>query len=197
MMKRKDSGLIECLKQDAWAMSVPFQSFLKRKWAVQTNPRWRFIVLLRKYEFYSTKTNPLLRLYAKWIFYKYKTLGMRLGFSIPPFVCGPGLSLPHYGTIVISKNAHLGRNCRIHVGVNIGASGGKSLAPTLGDNVYIGPGAKLFGDIVIGNNVSIGANAVVNKSFREDNLVLAGIPAGVVKRGADSWWETNGLTLEY
>ncbi len=57
----------------------------------------------------------------------------------------------------------------------IGEVNGK--APQIGDNVYISPGAKLFGDIVIGDNVKIGANAVVNKSFPEGNCTLVGVPA--------------------
>ena len=52
-------------------------------------------------------------------------------------------------------------------------------APIIGDNCFIGPGAKLFGKIKIGNNVAIGANAVVNKSF-EDNVTIAGVPAKIV-----------------
>ena len=48
--------------------------------------------------------------------------------------------------------------------------------PTIGDNVYIGPGAKIFGKISIGNNVKIGANAVVLKDA-PDNAILVGIPA--------------------
>jgi serine O-acetyltransferase len=50
-----------------------------------------------------------------------------------------------------------------------------------GDNVYIGPGAKIFGPIVIGNNVAIGANAVVNKSFQH-NCTIAGVPAKVISQ---------------
>ena len=51
--------------------------------------------------------------------------------------------------------------------------------PTLGDYVYIGPGAKLYGNISIGSRVAVGANAVVNKSFGDD-VTLAGIPARIV-----------------
>ena len=64
------------------------------------------------------------------------------------------------------------------MGVNIGAYEGG--VPVIGDDVYIGPGAKIFGDIAIGNNVSIGANAVVNKSFPDD-VIIAGIPAKIIK----------------
>ena len=78
---------------------------------------------------------------------------------------GPGLSIAHAGTIVVNSNAKIGANCRIHVCVNIGADvTDGSKAPIIGDNCYIGPGAKLFGSIILGNNVGIGANAVVNKS---------------------------------
>ena len=52
-------------------------------------------------------------------------------------------------------------------------------APIIGDNCFIGPGAKLFGKIKIGDNVAIGANSVVNKSF-QDNVTIAGVPARVV-----------------
>lgn len=47
----------------------------------------------------------------------------------------------------------------------------------MGNNVYIGPGAKLFGRIEIADGIAIGANAVVNKSFLENNISIAGIPA--------------------
>ena len=91
---------------------------------------------------------------------------------------GPGLSIAHRGTIVVNSGARVGANCRLHVCVNIGTKAGYGeQAPVLGDNVYVGPGAKLYGSIVVGNNVAIGANAVVNKSFPQDNVVLAGVPA--------------------
>lgn len=76
-----------------------------------------------------------------------------------------------------------------HSCVNIGASRGKNGAPIIGNNVYIGPGAILFGDITIADNVSIGANATVNRSFTESNVVIAGTPAEIVKRNVPAWNE--------
>ncbi len=73
--------------------------------------------------------------------------------------------------------------------------GGGKNAPQLGDNVYIGPGAILFGDINIANNVTIGANATVNKSFEQENVVLAGTPAKVVKEYAPAWVEFNRIKI--
>ena len=63
----------------------------------------------------------IVMLYAKIRFYK---LSVKLGFSIPINVFGPGLSIAHYGNIVVNSNARIGANCRLHSGVNIGASGG-------------------------------------------------------------------------
>lgn len=110
-------------------------------------------------------------------------LAVRLGFTIPKNVFGPGLCLVHRGTIVVSPQAKVGANCRMHPSTSIGDYNG---APTLGDNVYIGPGAKLYGPITLGNNVAVGANAVVNKSF-PDNSILGGIPARMLSdKGTDS-----------
>jgi len=103
-------------------------------------------------------------------------LGVRLGLSIPKNVFGAGLCIVHYGTIVVSPKAKVGENCRIHPSTCIGEYNG---APTLGNNVYIGPGAKLFGDIIVGNNVAIGANSVVNKNI-PDNVTVGGIPSKII-----------------
>ena len=138
----------------------------------------RFQLRLRKLEYlYNTKRHNLIR-YLRWLVLEvvHHRHATRLGFTIPKNVFGPGLCIVHYGTIVVSPNAKVGSNCRLHPSTSIGDYNG---APTLGNNVYIGPGAKLFGDIVLGDNVAVGANAVVNSSFGS-NVTLAGIPARVV-----------------
>jgi serine O-acetyltransferase len=88
---------------------------------------------------------------------------------------------------IVNPSAKIGRNCRVHAGGNIGAAvrftplGDTSRrAPVIGHNCYIGPGAKIFGPVTIGNCCVIGANAVVNKSFEMDNITLGGIPARVI-----------------
>jgi len=166
---------------DAMAMGIDNETLKGRLKAYIMNPRWRFIKKMRKAEYYKNSSGPIAKLFYIWHYVRYKRFGMKLGYTIPLNVCGKGLSLPHYGTIVISKYAKIGDYGRIHVCVNIGAHGGNN-APTLGNNCYVGPGVKMFGGIKLGDNVQIGANAVVNKSFEEDNIVLAGVPAKVVKR---------------
>ena len=125
---------------------------------------WKFQRALRYQEYYYNCGQGFFsRLAYFWFKFYTHHLSVKLGFTISINTCGPGLQLPHRGTIIINDQAKIGKNCRIHACVNIGAHKGK--APKIGDNVYIGPGAKLFGDIVIADNVKIGANAVVNRSF--------------------------------
>ena len=138
----------------------------------------RFQLRLRKIEYlYNVhRGNLICKLYLTFLELINHNLAVRLGFSIPKNVFGAGLCIVHYGTIVISSKAKVGENCRIHPSTSIGDYDG---APTIGNNVYIGPGAKLFGKIAIGNNVAIGANAVVNSNI-PDNVTVGGIPAKII-----------------
>lgn len=77
--------------------------------------------------------------------------------------------------------------------VNIGANNGSSKAPRIGDNVYIGPGAVVFGDIEIADGCYIGANSVVCRSVVEANAVVVGVPGHIVKHESEPWWQKNRL----
>lgn len=151
------------------------------------DPVIRFQISLRAYELLINKKS-VLRLPLKIYFNR---LSIRLGFSIPPNVFDHGLCIVHYGNVVVNPNAKVGKNCRIHVGVNIGGKAGfydaqtaKSLCPTIGNDCYIGPGAKIFGPVFIADGCSIGANAVVTKSCNISGSTLVGIPAKrLIKNG--------------
>lgn len=139
--------------------------------------RWTFI--LRTLEFaINCQKSPIFTPYKLLLTLWFESLSKKLGFSIYPNTCGPGLSIAHRGTIVINNGVIIGFNCRIHVCVNIGNYNG---TPIIGNNVYIGPGAKIFGGIEIGDNVAIGANAVVNKSI-PSNVTVAGIPGKIISK---------------
>jgi serine O-acetyltransferase len=140
---------------------------------------WRFERLLRKTEYLrNCRSDPFSRIYRRVCSFRLDKLGRLLGFTIPENVFGPGLSIAHRGTIVVNDHCRIGANCRIHVCVNIGAAidDGRA-APRIGDNCYIGPGAKLYGAIEIAHDITIGANAVVNSSFSEPSITIAGVPA--------------------
>lgn len=144
---------------------------------------YRFQRQLRKVEYLQNCRSTIFLGKIRFLiaFRRFLKQSMRLGFSIHPNNFGPGLSIAHYGTIVVNHGARIGKNCRIHVCVNIGtAAGYEDKAPVIGDDVYIGPGAKLFGAISIAKGSVIGANAVVNTSFSEENKLIAGVPAKVL-----------------
>ncbi len=140
---------------------------------------WVFQRLLRKVEYYKNcKNSSFYRPYYYYLYLKFHLLSLFLGFHIKPNVFGPGLSISHPGTIVVNGNARVGANCRIHVCTVIGTKAGYGdVTPKIGNNVYIGPGAKIFGDIEIADGIVIGANSVVTRSFTEPNIRIAGVPA--------------------
>ena len=99
------------------------------------------------------------------------------------------------GTI-IHKDAVLGDNCLIAQGVTIGRNFGDKKVPVIGDDVYIGAGSIVFGEITIGNNVIIGANSVVNKSI-PDNCTVAGNPFRIIKENREkTYYEMDNKTIE-
>ena len=164
------------LKQDAIAL----KKSNKKRPSIFGDEVWKFQILLRKAEFYTNAYRGSKKYYIfHFIYYKLKLhkYSVKLGFSIPINVFGPGLSIAHYGTIVVNSAAQVGKNCRIQEGVNIGATNGQRSAPKIGDNVFIGTGAKIIGDVTVASDVAIGANAVVVKSITEQGTTWGGVPA--------------------
>ncbi len=97
--------------------------------------------------------------------------------------------------VVIHARAVLGKNCSIAPNVTIGGKSRWYEVPVIGDNVHISGGAKILGPIRIGNNVTIGANAVVVKDV-PDNCIVAGVPAKIIKTNVNPE-EMYGKELRY
>jgi serine O-acetyltransferase len=129
---------------------------------------------------------PLLRKLCSLV-YKvlYKGVQIVTGIELPcEVVVGRGFVIDHFGGIVISGFAKFGDHCRIRNGVVVGLSRtDEPCAPVIGHNVDIGAGAKVLGPIRIGNNVLIGANAVVVCDVPDDSVAV-GVPAVVKPRRA-------------
>lgn len=95
---------------------------------------------------------------------------------------GKGTKLGYGGIgVVIHKKSKIGNQCVISQHVTIGGGNSKYPGlPKIGNNVHISHGAIVFGGITIGDNVEIGANAVVNKPV-PDNAIVAGVPAKILR----------------
>lgn len=116
---------------------------------------------------------PKLIYYIQRLFFK----------SSLPYSCkiGKGTKLAYGGIgIVVHARAEVGSNCMIGQGVTIGGKSGWYEVPVIGNNVEINAGARVLGPVRVGNNVIIGANAVVVKDL-PDNCVAAGIPAKIIR----------------
>ena len=96
---------------------------------------------------------------------------------------GPGFVILHSTGVVINGKVVGGRNIFIEHGVTIGEE--KRGVPRLGDDVFVGAGAKLFGPISVGSRVKIGANAVVLRDVPDDSTAV-GVPARIIPRGRES-----------
>ncbi|RGV50994.1 serine acetyltransferase [Bacteroides intestinalis] len=173
------------LSMDKYALGIK-----RRKPRFIGDDVWKFEITLRYHEYYFNNRDKSFvhKLLLCWYKYRHYCIGRRLGFDIPINVFDGGLRINHTGLIVVNSNARIGKYCDVHQGVNIGMQGkSEDDCPIIGDNVWIGPGAKLFGKIKIGSNCQIGANAVVNRSFEDIGITIAGIPARKVSDHANPY----------
>lgn len=144
----------------------------------------KYIYFLRMEEYYSNvKKYNILRFFSLYYLRKKNKIGNKLGFKIPRNCFGPGLTIFHHGEIIINENVRVGKNCKLHGGNCIGNNGFYDSVISIGDNLDMGIGAKIIGDVSLGHNVIIGANAVVTKSFVDGDVTLVGVPARKLNRG--------------
>ncbi|WP_316268044.1 serine acetyltransferase [Claveliimonas bilis] len=147
---------------------------------------WNYEIIMRKAEYYGNVPGPFHRLLYLYYYFRFKRIGIKLSISIGLNTFGPGLRIPHYGTIVVNGAAEIGENCCILECVNIGATNGSDRAPQIGNNVFIGSGAKIIGDIIVADGCTIGTGAVVVKSILKPNSTVVGVPATVINyKGSD------------
>lgn len=140
---------------------------------------WKFIKLLRKAEYYKNKRKTIINKIFFFYYRRKKQIqGIKIGIEINENCFKEGLNIYHSGNIVINRNASVGSNCILHGSNCIGNKGFDSnRAPVLGDNVELGFGAQIIGDVYIADGVRIGAGAVVTKSFYEKDIIIVGNPA--------------------
>ena len=170
------AGIVNCIKCRIFSTPISDQSFI-----------WKYIKTLRKCEYYLNTQNNKLGGFIKkliYVFYlhRLRKLSRVTGFQIPPNTVGSGLTIWHWGPLIINGNASLGDNCILRPDIVIGYKNKKGAAPKIGNNVVINSGCRIIGnDIMVGDNVILAPGAVVTKSV-PSNCVVAGVPAQIIKR---------------
>lgn len=149
-------------------------------------PGFRFMVWQR----IAHKARIKGRLFYAFPWLILRKLKFKFGFDIPAeTTIGNGFYIGHFGGIVISAKAAIGKNCNVSQGITIGynSRGNRVGYPQIGNNVYIGPNAVIIGNIRIGDNAAVGANAVVVNDV-PDNAVVVGIPAKIINlKGSEGY----------
>lgn len=141
-------------------------------------PGFKYCFWLRITRFLFLKNRKILFLISRFILkhYSYK-YGFDITYRTP---IGPGLSIAHIGYVVVGAR-RVGSNCFLRPGVVIGRNIiGDMDTAVIGDNVQFGVGCKVTGPVIIGNNVLLGANAVITHDVPSNSICL-GIPGKVVK----------------
>lgn len=140
----------------------------------------KIVVISAKYRYYRDNSgiyNKILKIiYAR----KFNIIARKSNINIQGKF-EPGLKIYHEN-IIINYYSKLGKNVQLH-GNNCIGNNGKNVeaCPKIGNNVEIGYGATIIGDIEIADNIVIGANSLVNKSFTEKGCIIAGNPAKKIK----------------
>lgn len=157
--------------------------------------RWKFQYFLRKSEYH--KNNKGFRNRFLYLYYhrKKNKLGLILGFDISENTFDCGLVIFHSGYVVVNPKARIGKNCHLVGDICIGNKNKAGGVPIIGDNLIMGTGSSVIGDVYLGNNITIAAGAVVTKSFNHSStidganvdrrLILAGIPARISVTGQE------------
>jgi serine O-acetyltransferase len=113
---------------------------------------------------------------------------VRYGVYLDPFMeLGGGLFVPHPLSIIVATHVSIGSNCNLSQGVTIGGDRRGSFPgkPTIGDRVFIGPGAVIFGGISLGDDCAVGANSVVTRPV-EAGAVVVGVPARCISKAGSA-----------
>lgn len=144
---------------------------------------FKFTVWLRLTRYLYLRKNPLLylvRFILKHYSYKYS-------FDVSyKAQIGVGLTIAHYGYLIVPSNSYIGSYCTLRPGVVFGKKLSEAQnGVVVGNHVDFGVGSKVIGQVTIGDNVLVGANAVITKDVPSD-VIVAGIPAKVLKQRTEA-----------
>lgn len=148
----------------------------------------KYLRHLRKYAYYYN-TNDRSLWHKIGMLYHHQRLAkyaIKTGFSIGQNSLDYGVVIPHYGTIVVNEDSHIGPFAVLHTSTCI-AGGGKNI----GEGFYLSSGSQLVGMFNLGDNVTVAAHSLLNKSFG-NNVLLAGCPAEIKRDNYECWYRRDG-----
>lgn len=168
-----------------WYCQYMFKSRARQIMAMLKNEPVRRIlkwqILSRKTDYYNQMSHRSSSILMKIKYFYYirrrNRLGEKLGLEIDTRNIGKGLVVYHYNN-VINPSSIIGDHLHLH-GCNVigNAGNGDMRCPVIGNNVMMGAGAKVIGNVTIADNIKIAAGAVVVTSFTEPGVTIGGVPA--------------------
>jgi len=153
---------------------------------IEVIPGIKFSIIFRLCQHYRYKNRLLFYFYFLWL----RRIKYKYGFDISYRTqIGKGLYIGHFGGIVIHGDTIIGENCTLSQGLTIGIlnRGSKAGIPKIGDRVFIGPSAVILGGISVGNDVLIGANAVVSFDVPDSSVVAAPASQIISAKGSEGY----------
>ena len=151
--------------------------------ATEQDAIWKYQRRLRVTEYHLNTQHRLRYPISRFLLHQ---MQFRYGMKIRLNSCGKGLKIMHLGSIL--TNGDWGEDCSLHVNVSIVSGGRDTGTPVIGSHNVIGVGAVVLGSVKLGEGIAVGANAVVTKSFEENDIAIAGVPARKISENGSGTW---------
>lgn len=146
---------------------------------------WKHMVLLRKTEYYINTKNKVMGFIYKVLLKRYQNIHQ---IHIPVNSFDKGLKIMHLGPVLVNGKVKGGKDITLHINTTLAAGGTDDGTPILEDGVILGVGAVILGEVHLAKNIAVGANALVNKSFEDENISIAGVPAKKISNNGRLSW---------
>lgn len=181
------SELKKILKEEKEIYLYSREKYQKILLIIKNSPKyriWKYVRRMRitSYYYSKRKVNILYSIGYMLSYRLFNNAGAKLGIESGENVFGKKLRIFHSNGIVINGNAKVGDGCRLYGNNCIGNDGLTNACPKIGNNVRLCVGAKVLGNVTLADNIVVAAGSIVTKSCLESNVILAGIPAKIIKR---------------
>lgn len=181
------SELKKILKEEKYTYLYSRGKYQAILMIIKNSPKyriWKYVRRMRITSYYYSKRQVNLLYSIRYMIScrLFNNAGAKLGIESGENVFGKNLHIFHSDGIVINGNAKVGNGCRLYGNNCIGNNGVTNSCPTIGNNVRLCVGAKVLGNVTLADNIVVAAGAVVTKSCLESNVILAGIPAKIIKK---------------